>query len=79
MQWIFNSIITLVLYLAGVSAAAATRQLVAGGGRVHDGDVEVARAGQALHRERVRHRARLQENNRVATLVSNVRDDSSFI
>ena len=52
-----------LLYLAGVSAAAATRQLVAGGGRVHDGDVEVARAGQALHRERVRHRARLKQDN----------------
>ena len=67
---IFNSMITLVLYLAGVSAAAATRQLVAGGGRVHDGDVEVARAGQALHRERVRHRARLQEIYRDARQVS---------
>ena len=57
--------VTLVFYLAGVSPAA-THQLVAGGGRVHDGDVEVARAGQALHRERVRHRARLQEISRDA-------------
>ena len=62
--------VTMDFYLACVSpvspaaTAAAAHQLVAGGGgRVHDGDVEVARPGKALHRERVRHRARLKQHN----------------
>ena len=58
--------VSMGLDLACVSpaaTAAAAHQLVAGGGRVHDGDVEVARPGKALHRERVRHRARLKQHN----------------